>query len=218
MRFLRRFLWRLLGIDYHHILRSIDFVFLKEDKFTVKEEGTYENGAKVWRWSDAPLRIGKYCSIANNVNFIVDDANHQISQITSFPLFDNLFSGDELVMGKTKKEFLSDNRKKAGIMVGNDVWIGMGATILPGVKIGNGVTIAAGSVVTNDVASYCIVGGVPAKVIADKCSQSDKEAMESIGWWNWERDVIKGRIADFIGLSINDFINKYAIIIENDLD
>ena len=53
--------------------------------------------------------------------------------------------------------------EKAGIIVGDDVWIGANATILPGVKIGKGAVIGAGSVVTKDVKEYAIVAGVPAK-------------------------------------------------------
>lgn len=54
--------------------------------------------------------------------------------------------------------------------IGNDVWIGTRAIIMPGVKIGNGVIIGAGAVVTKDIPDYAIVGGVPAKVI---CMRSE---------------------------------------------
>ena len=51
------------------------------------------------------------------------------------------------------------------VTIGDDVWIGTRAIILPGVTIGNGVIIGAGAVVTKDVPDYAIVGGVPARVI-----------------------------------------------------
>ena len=51
------------------------------------------------------------------------------------------------------------------VIIGNDVWIGTRAIILPGVKIGNGVIIGAGAVVTKDIPQYAIVGGVPAKIL-----------------------------------------------------
>ena len=56
------------------------------------------------------------------------------------------------------------------VIIGNDVWIGAHAVINSGVKIGNGVLVSAGAVVTQDVADYQIVGGVPAKVIANRKS------------------------------------------------
>lgn len=54
---------------------------------------------------------------------------------------------------------------KGEVIIGNNVWIGDKATILPGVHIGDGCIIAANSVVTHDVPSYSIAAGVPAKVI-----------------------------------------------------
>ena len=51
------------------------------------------------------------------------------------------------------------------VIIGDDVWIGRRVIIMPGVNIGNGVIIGAGAVVTKDVPDYCIVGGVPAKIL-----------------------------------------------------
>lgn len=51
------------------------------------------------------------------------------------------------------------------VIIGNDVWIGARVIILPGCKVGNGVVIGAGAVVTKDIPDYCVVGGIPAKVI-----------------------------------------------------
>lgn len=73
---IRCFLWRLMGVDYEVFLRKIDYVLLKDDNLTQKGIGTYDNGAKVWRWSNEILKIGNYCSIANNVNFVMDDGFH----------------------------------------------------------------------------------------------------------------------------------------------
>lgn len=56
----------------------------------------------------------------------------------------------------------------APVVIGDDVWIGVGARIIAGVTIGDGAVIAAGSVVTQSVSPYNIVGGVPAKVIGER--------------------------------------------------
>ena len=58
--------------------------------------------------------------------------------------------------------------KEADIIIGNDVWIGYGAQIMSGVRIGDGAVIAAGAVVTKDVASYSVVGGIPARKIKER--------------------------------------------------
>lgn len=189
---IRFILWRLLGIDYAHIMRVVDEVYLKESNSVKSDAKSYDNHAKIYSWGDAGLIVGKYCSISYDVRFILDDGKHQYNIITSYPFENNRIT------------------YRGGIVVGNDVWIGMGVIILPGVKIGDGATIAAGSVVTKDVAPYTIVGGVPAKLIREKCTRHQAQCMQQIAWWNWDEEDIKNNHSDF-KLSFNDFIAKHAI-------
>lgn len=198
----RIFFWHILGIDYKTLLKKTDYILLPYDKYTEKGYGTYDNGAKVWRWTSAKLEIGKYCSIAHGVNFIVDGGFHNCSEITNYPFINNLTSDPKLTSMRTTFQ------QKESIQIGNDVWIGMNSIILPGVKIGNGVTIAAGSVVNRDIPDYSIAGGVPAKVIMRKHPDDVIEKLLSMAWWNWDSEIIKNRKKDFY-LGVNDFINKY---------
>lgn len=99
------------------------------------------------------LYIGSYCSIAQDVKFILD-AEHSTKTVSSYPFKVKLIHGD-----------MFEASSKGDIIVDDDVWIGYGATILSGVHIGQGAVVAAGAVVTSDVSPYAIVGGVPAKVI-----------------------------------------------------
>lgn len=64
------------------------------------------------------------------------------------------------------------------VAIGDDVWIGGGCTILPGVTIGDNVVIAAGAVVTKDVPSNCVAGGVPARVIKELPDDVDGRGAE----------------------------------------
>ena len=57
---------------------------------------------------------------------------------------------------------------RGDVSIGDDVWIGAGAVILPGVWIGRGAVVAAGAVVRQDVEEYAIVAGVPARVIGSR--------------------------------------------------
>ena len=190
-KYIRERFWQILGIDYKHILKIIDLRFLKEDGFKSVGIKSYDNNAVVYRWTDEPISIGKYCSISYDVKFVVDDGKHQYNTISSYPFKSNQIG------------------EKRGIEIGNDVWIGLGCTILYGVKIGDGATIAAGSVVTKDVAPYTVVGGVPAKLIKEKCSREDAKKMQESAWWNWDTEMIESRVDDF-KLPFSEFISKYS--------
>ena len=92
------------------------------------------------------ILIGNFARISPHVNIV---ASNYIYEKKDIPI---------LAQGITEK----------GIQIGDDVWIGAGATILDGVTIGDGVVVAAGAVVTKDIPAYSIVGGVPAKIIGER--------------------------------------------------
>lgn len=197
---IRKLIWRVLGFDYSSLLLKTDFTLLKDDLYTIKGIGSYDNGAKVWRWTKATLLIGNYCSIAYDVNFIIDEGFHKGSTISNYPLINNL----------NKQNYTDVNiQQRNGIVIGNDVWIGMGAFIMPNVKIGNGAIIAANSVVTRDVPDYAVVVGSPAKVIKYKYSSYQIDKLNKIQWWFWEEEMMNIRKLDFYRLSIEEFIEKY---------
>ena len=80
--------------------------------------------------------------------------------------------------------------QKGNTLIGNDVWIGYGATIMPGVTIADGAIIATKSVVTKDVAPYAIVGGNPAKEIKKRFSEADIKKLLELQWWDWSIEKI----------------------------
>ncbi len=198
--FFRDAIWQILGVNYREILKKLDFTLLKSDRYSLRGVGTYDNGAKVWRWSKAPLTIGKYCSIAYDVNFIVDEGYHQASGITSYPFIND----------KNRSLYCLNIVQKEGIIIGNDVWIGMGAFIMPGVTVGNGVTIAANAVVTQDVPDFVVAAGSPAKIIRHKMTEDQKIKMNEIKWWDWPLEIIEANKLDFYELNVEEFIEKYA--------
>lgn len=114
--------------------------------------GTYGVLNIVQAGSGTNILIGNYCSIADDVTFIVNN-NHYMERLSTFPF-------------RTMDGFPgSDVRSKGGVVIKDDVWIGYGATILDGVTINQGAVIGAKSVVTKDVPPYAIVVGSPAKVV-----------------------------------------------------
>lgn len=102
---------------------------------------------------DEELIIGNFCSIGPHVAFLLN-SDHRLSSISTYPFKVQLLHSEKF-----------EATSKGNIVVGDDVWIGYGATIMSGICIGQGAVIAAGAVVTKDVPPYAIVGGVPAKVI-----------------------------------------------------
>ena len=134
--------------------------------------------------------IGAFTSISDHV--FIGAAEHPTDWLSTSPVFQNArHSGP-------KKRFAEfDMPKSAKTFIGNDVWIGHGVSIKQGVKIGDGAVIGMGAVVTKDVPPYAIVGGVPARVIKYRFSESVIEKLMKMQWWNWQDDRISGNIEMF---------------------
>lgn len=141
----------------HHNLTEAMCIF-DDTKVTVGNESYGELNIIAFN-NKSSLVIGTYCSIAPNVQFILD-ADHQSNIASTYPFKVALLKSE-------KMEAVS----KGDIIVDDDVWIGHGATIMSGVHIGQGAVVAAGAVVTKDVPPYAIVGSVPARIIKYRFSE-----------------------------------------------
>jgi virginiamycin A acetyltransferase len=75
-------------------------------------------------------------------------------------------------------------------VIGNDVWLGYQALVLPGVSIGHGAVVAAASVVASDVPPYTVVAGNPARIVRVRFDQTDVQRMLRAAWWDWPADRI----------------------------
>jgi tetrahydrodipicolinate N-succinyltransferase len=84
-----------------------------------------------------------------------------------------------------------DKEEENPLTIGNDVWIGDRVTILSGCKqIGNGAAVAAGAVVTRDVDPYCIVAGVPARLLKKRFEDELIDRLEASRWWELRLDEL----------------------------
>ena len=131
------------------------------------------------------LVIGKFCSIACGAKFLFNSANHTLRSLSTY-IFPVLFEEWGLDVARIPEAW--DNR--GDIVIGNDVWIGYDAVVLAGVTVGDGAIIAAWAVVTKDVPPYTIVGGVPARPIRRRFSDSEIDQLLELKWWDWPEEKI----------------------------
>lgn len=129
------------------------------------------------------LIIGKFCSIASGVKFMLGGTQgHNYKWIASHPLdgFDD--------------KYFPAHQWKGDTVIGNDVWIGTESLIMPGVHIADGAVIGARSVVTKNVGPYEIFAGNPAKLIKKRFQDEDIEKLLQIKWWEWNVNKIKNNL------------------------
>lgn len=142
------------------------------------------------------LIIGKFCALARNVKFIMNGANHKMSGFSTYP-FEIFGNGWERVTPRN-----DEYPYKGDTVVGNDVWLGYEALIMPGITIGDGAIIAAKSVVTKDIPPYAIAGGNPASVIRRRFSDDIIDTLLEIAWWNWDIEKITRNLEKIVSTDI----------------
>lgn len=163
------------------------------------------------------LIIGKFCQIAAGVEFVMNGANHQMNAVSTFPFY--TLEGWDM-----KPPAASEMPFKGDTVIGNDVWIGQNATILPGVHIGDGAVIGANSVVASDVEPYSIVVGNPVKLIRYRFDGELTSLLLKFKWWDKPVEEINALIPiltnsdlEFVKKEITSLLpvsNKRSIIIE----
>lgn len=142
------------------------------------EIGDFTYGLPIVRsWGeDARLKIGKFCSIGENVKIYLG-GNHRTEWITTYPfnvLLNAHYPGIDGECAATKGD----------VVIGNDVWICDNVTILSGVTIGDGAVLANGAIVTKNVRPYAKVGGVPAELIEYRTAAHNLKNIRNITWWD----------------------------------
>lgn len=148
--------------------------------------------------------IGNFCSIAAQTR--LNPGNHPMWRAA---LHHFSYRSVSYQLGDEDDHEFFEWRRSHKVVLGHDVWIGHGAVVLPGVKIGNGGAVGAGAVVRHDVEPYSIVVGVPAKPIRWRFDEPVREALQQIAWWNWPREAIKLALRDFRALTAEEFVEKY---------
>lgn len=155
-----------LAVGKNTMFRGLNYVILGDNV-------SFDDGVCLTLWPEHSSNKPPFMSIGNHCNF---GAYNHITCVNRVLIGDNCLTGKFVTIsdnshGNTDRESLTmapNSRaviSKGGVIIGNNVWIGDKATILPGVTIGNGCVVAANSVVTKSVPDNCVVAGVPAIIV-----------------------------------------------------
>ncbi|YAG15144.1 CatB-related O-acetyltransferase [Nostoc sp. DSM 114161] len=132
------------------------------------------------------IEIGKFFSLAKDI-VIFGGGNHITTRATTFPF-------KWLATETEPEERYTDAASKGATMIGHDVWVGYGATIMSGVKIGNGAVVGARAVVAKDVPAYAVVVGNPAKVVRYRFKPETIQRLLELAWWNWDLSKVAANL------------------------
>lgn len=135
------------------------------------------------------LVIGRFCAIARGVKFIMNGANHAMGGISTYPFYIFGQGWEKVTPASSELPFKGDT------VIGNDVWIGYDALIMPGVNIGDGCSIASRSVVTSDLPPYTIAGGNPARPLRARFDPDTVARLQALAWWDWPIEAITAHLS-----------------------
>lgn len=154
-----------------------------------------------WGWSIGPytyghprilepemagLSIGNFCSIGSDVTIIL--GNHRMDLATTYPFG---------VLGEfwdSAPHGYEDHEGRGDVVIGHDVWFGIGSKILPGTHIGSGAVIGAGAVVRGTVPPYAIMAGNPARLVRRRFDDATIARLLDLAWWDWPEERIRTAI------------------------
>ncbi|MFC9931576.1 CatB-related O-acetyltransferase [Streptomyces sp. NPDC127190] len=145
----------------------------------------FERRNVLYGYGPERLVIGKYCAVAAGTRFLMAGAAHPTLGVSTFPF--TMFGGS---WTERTLDLVTGMPSRGDTVIGNDVWIGYQALIMPGVRIGDGAIIAAGAVVTTDVEPYTVVGGNPARPIRRRYDDADIERLLRAAWWDWPVELV----------------------------
>jgi len=149
--------------------------------------------------------IGKFCSIAANTR--INALEHPLDRATTHKI---TYRPNEYFRYLGVDQGFRERRRQKRVAIGHDVWIGHGAVVLPGIRIGNGAVVGANAVVTRDVDAYQIVAGAPAKCIRPRFAPEIGVRLEALAWWDWPLEKLFEAIPDMQKSSILKFIEKWS--------
>jgi phosphonate metabolism protein (transferase hexapeptide repeat family) len=148
--------------------------------------------------------VGKFCSIAANSR--INALDHPMERLTTHKV---TYRPNEYFRWLGVDTDFRERRRAKRVIIGHDAWIGHGAVVMPGIRIGNGAVVGANAVVTKDVPSYSVVAGVPARFLRPRFDPSVADRIEALAWWDWPAERLAQAIPDMQALSIEAFLDRW---------
>jgi acetyltransferase-like isoleucine patch superfamily enzyme len=146
----------------------------------------------------ARIVVGAFCAIGPEAR-IHGGGAHVVTRAAAFPLNAILFDRG--------KRNAPDDIDRGPTVIGNDVWIGEGATVLAGLTVGDGAVVGARAVVTKSVPPYAIVAGNPARILRYRFDEDIRERLLALRWWDWDDDEIRAQKRWFMG-DVESFLDE----------
>lgn len=139
------------------------------------------------------LVIGRFCAIATGATFMMNGGNHVTSGFSTYPF---------MIFGQGWERVVPDFPNRGDTVIGNDVWIGHSATIMPGITIGDGAIVAAKAVVSADVRPYAVVAGNPAREVRRRFDDAVVAELLRLRWWEWPVERITAHLEAITGADL----------------
>lgn len=172
--------------------------FTEVGQFTYYDDegsGTeFETGNVLYHYGPQRLVIGRFTAVGPRATIIMPGGTHPMIGPSTYPF--TMFGGEWAE--RTLETFLSI--EPAGdTRIGNDVWLGREAVVMPGVSIGDGAVVGARAVVTKDVEPYAVVAGNPARHIRSRFTGDEMAMLLTARWWDWPIETITAHSATIMG-------------------
>ncbi len=159
------------------------------------EAGDYTYGSVLIRWliHDEKVRIGKFCSLSQNIEVLMS-GNHPIDTVSCYPFaaLPDIWPG---AVGKCPYG-------KGDVTIGNDVWIGKNTVIIGGATISDGAVIGANTVVAGYIPPYAVAVGNPARIIKYRFDEETIKMLLEVKWWDWPIEKIQRNVHILSGKDI----------------
>ena len=174
----------------------------QQPAYSAYDIGEWTHGTPVvLSWGEGTtLRVGRFCSFANNVVILLG-GEHRTDWVTTYP-FSAIF--------RDASGYTGHPRTRGDVVIGHDVWLGLGALILSGVTIGNGAVVGAASVATRGVEPYSIVAGNPARHVRYRFDEHQRQALQQIRWWDRPAERIAKAWPELLCSDIDRFISLHG--------